>query len=344
MSWKSTTIKPLLAMTVVLFFVALPPVSAATTEVTVTPKSSTEVEGRIFSEVTLGGVTVIMSSDAYGTDARPIALGEDADISPNGTEIAYLTTENDALILTKALRVAKTDGSAVLTIASGFPSMSSPSWTSDGNSIVVRLNDGIWKFDLFTDTKTRLVEDNLTTINVDPEVSPDGTNLAWMRITRAGSSTHQELMLRDLTTNFVRTLTLFETPLYGDQQPVRFSWGPRSDRISIDATEYGDQLARLPIHRELNLVGEILTQSLNVTHIGSVAFQFTDTVYSPAGTVLARTATSKGIERIALTTLDGTFIRWLSQEPHRSTIGWVNGQNSQIFPPILPNSRQKLPY
>ncbi len=141
-------------------------------------------------------------------------------LSPDGTEIAYLSDVSDVSGVTK-LWLCGSDGSGghALTAGFGFPGSieASPSWSPTGDSLVfVSTANGsanLFVLDLAGGTPTPLLSDS--SADVEPAWSPDGTEIAFASDRSAGGATN--LYMLNVATRAITELTTGPGP---DGQPA----------------------------------------------------------------------------------------------------------------------------
>jgi Tol biopolymer transport system component/mono/diheme cytochrome c family protein len=124
--------------------------------------------------------------------------------SPDGAMVAFVTISQAPVTATvplpsAALRVMNADGSGLRTLW-GPPEglLGAPAWARDGTAIYVPANSvsgsgterniGILRVDLASGAQQRVIEQAL-----DPAISPDGTQIAYIRLAPDGLTQHLEV-------------------------------------------------------------------------------------------------------------------------------------------------------
>lgn len=287
-------------------------------------------DGLVYSETMFGDIPVIVGISPDGPEEHALTVGHDVAISPDGSEIAFATNTASLSGGIEAIRLANMDGTGVRTLASGFTSVADISWSPDGNSLVAKADQAIIKVNLNTSEITELVHDSPEQINVQPQLAPDGKKLAWIQIRKTGQSSHQKLHICRLDANSSMTLTVLESTDVGNRQVASsFAWDPRSQRISLDTETLNEDSMFVPIHKEFDLSGQLVTQSSNYLKTKGTTYRYTNSVFAPHGDTLLRTAVSKNGTKIAVTGRNGTFIRWLTQKNNRSAEDWGRAAGSE---------------
>lgn len=162
-----------------------------------------------------------------GTGRRQLttnAHSREPALSPDGGSIAYISrVANDYDIWVMA-----TDGTSKIRLTDGKGNEKEPSWSPDGKYIFYSLQGNILKTDVATGSTFKLTNDTFE--NTDPEVSPDGTWMAFVS-TRSGD---QDIWL----TNADGKGALQLTSDSGTQKDP--SWSPDGKRIAYVSDASGE--------------------------------------------------------------------------------------------------------
>lgn len=199
------------------------PTDPATSEPSATSQPGDGVPdpaGRIaFGRITrqdpnFGQVIAIWAIDPDGSDLLQLNEGESAfpAWSPDGSRLAFTQRQADG---SWQIATMAPDGSDVRVLTTDNVISEVPSWSPDGtwlaydSSPTLPGGDGfhttLWRIDADGSNPTQLGDPS--TFDVEPRVSPDGTEVAFERLTFDGGIQRQALVVRDIETGVERVIT-----------------------------------------------------------------------------------------------------------------------------------------
>jgi Tol biopolymer transport system component len=106
----------------------------------VAPASAQDGGGTLVIQTVRGGPIYVVNGD--GSDLRQLTTGIDPALSPDGQQVAFTRWDDDQDGALGSLWVISIDGSGERLVADGINQPTSPTWSPDGNRIVVSMQQG----------------------------------------------------------------------------------------------------------------------------------------------------------------------------------------------------------